>query len=97
MKLCELQFAVYIKTEIQLITSFDVSWAGDELIKLLLGKESEGEGEIIETESLRCRIPAEGIWLRVEAVVNVADQEGSFSLAQEVLKVTHHCREGFVT
>ena len=43
MKLCELQFAVYIKTEIQLITSFDVSWAGDELIKLLLGKESAGE------------------------------------------------------
>ena len=52
MRLFELQFAVYIKTEIQLITSFDVSWAGDELIKLLLGKESEGEGKIIETESL---------------------------------------------
>ena len=54
MRLFELQFAVYIKTEIKLITSFDVSWAGDELIKLLLGKESEGEGKIIETESLRC-------------------------------------------
>ena len=53
MRLFELQFAVYIKTEIQLITSFDVSWAGDELIKLLLGKESEGEGKVTETESLR--------------------------------------------
>ena len=55
MKLFELQFAVYIKTEIQLITSFDVSWAGDQLIKLLLGKESDGEGKVMETESLRCR------------------------------------------
>ena len=55
MKLFELQFAVYIKTEIQLITSFDVSWAGDKLVELLLGKESEGEGKVMETESLRCR------------------------------------------
>ena len=45
---------VYIKTEIQLFTSFDVRRAGDELVKLLLGKESEGEGKVIETESLRC-------------------------------------------
>ena len=32
-------------------------------------------------------VPAQGIWLRVEAIVDVADQEGSLGLAQEVLKV----------
>ena len=42
-------------------------------------------------------VPAKGIWLRVEAVVDVADQEGGLSLAQEVLKVMHYCREGFAT
>ena len=34
-------------------------------------------------------VPAEGIWLRVEAVVDVADQEGGLGLAEEVLKVMH--------
>ena len=42
-------------------------------------------------------VPAEGIWLRVEAVVDVADQEGSLGLAQEVLKVMHYRREWLVT
>ena len=44
---------VNTKTEIQLFTSLDVSRAGDELVKLLLGKESEGEGKVTESESLR--------------------------------------------
>ena len=42
-------------------------------------------------------VPAQGIWLRVEAIVDVADQEGGLGLAQEILKVMHDCREGFVT
>ena len=67
-----------------------MSWAGDELVKLLLGKESEGEGKVIETESFKILVPAERIWLRVKAVVDVADQEGGLGLAEEVLKVMHH-------
>ena len=41
---------VNTKTEIQLFTSLDVSRAGDELVKLLLGKESERGAKITETE-----------------------------------------------
>ena len=66
---------VYIKTEIQLITSFDVSWAGDELVKLLLGKESERGAKITETEDEEFKnvIPAEGILL-CDAIVDATDQ-----------------------
>ena len=42
-------------------------------------------------------VPAKGIWLRVEAVVDVADQEGGLGLAQEIMKVMDDCREGLVT
>ena len=30
--------------ETHLITSFDMGWAGDKLVKPLFGQESEGEG-----------------------------------------------------
>ena len=82
-------------SETHLLASFDVSWAGDELVKLLLGKESEGESHW--NWELKILVPAQGIWLRVEAIVDVADQEGGLGLAQEMLKVMHDCREGFVT
>ena len=89
---------VNTKTEIQLFTSFDVSRAGDELVKLLLGKESERGAKITETEDEEIKnvIPAEGILL-CDAIVDVADQEGSLGFVEEIFKVMDNRGEGLVT
>ena len=75
-----------------------MSWAGDELLKLLLGKESERGAKITETEDEEIKnvIPAEGILL-CDAIVDVADQEGSLGVVEEIFKVMDDRGEGLVT
>ena len=75
-----------------------MSWAGDELVKLLLGKESERGAKITETEDEEFKnvIPAEGILLS-DAIVDVADQEGSLGFVEEIFKVIDNRGEGLVT
>ena len=75
-----------------------MSWAGDELVKILLGKESERGAKITETEDEEFKnvIPAEGIWL-CDAIVDVADQEGSLGVVEEIFKVMDDRGEGLVT
>ena len=64
-----------------LFTSFDVCWAGDQLVKFLSGEEPGKFGVLanltfiqtgIETHWLK--VPAEVILLSSEAVVDVANQ-----------------------
>ena len=73
-----------------------MSWAGDELVKILLGKESERGAKITETEEFKDVIPAEGVLL-CDAIVDVADQEGSLGVVEEIFKVMDNRGEGLVT
>ena len=81
-----------------MVTSFDVRWPGDQLFKLFSGEESGKEEGFEYRQTLhfpkpaleinRLMIPAEVILLIEEAVVDVANEEGGGSLAEEILKVT---------
>ena len=79
-----------------MVTSFDMCWPGDQLIKLLSGEKSgkEESSEYRQTIHLpktalkTNRLPAEVILLFHKAVIDVADQQGGGGLAEQILKVT---------